>query len=174
LLGDRDLGNGTPLADAAADAIAIDARVAGASEAEMHALTDGELLDAAEQIYHKLNRLEWPKRPLPFGNKLDSSLWISVGAHTLLPDAGRPGLHAAETARDDAHGPNLERLVAMISDKARGHPWEAIGVPAPSFSTLLDSRHHLDFPPFGPAGGVVLRQQVSYNHLTNFCSLMSS
>lgn len=151
ILGDEDLGNGTLLVDAAEDAIITDARLSGATEAKVSALKDNDLRDAAEQPCSHLNDLGRPERPLSFGNMIERIIRISIGTHTLLPDAGRPGIHPAETLRDDAHGPNFPRLVAMIKEKVPGHPWEAIGLPSPTFIMLIDSRHHLDFPPFEQA-----------------------
>ena len=55
LLGSRDAGNGTPLADAVASAIVEDIRAAGASPAAARAVEDTVLLDAAENLHGHLH-----------------------------------------------------------------------------------------------------------------------
>jgi hypothetical protein len=174
ILANRDLGNGTPLADAAADAIAADARSAGVAMPDVQALTDERLRAAADEIHRHVNNSAPGSDVLPFGTLLPGITTLCIGNQALLQDAGRAGLHDFETLREDAHGPNLDRLLATIEQMTGGKPYRVIGLPTPTSVGDIGVRHNLDFPPFAGAGGVVMRQCISKSNDDIFCSLMPS
>jgi hypothetical protein len=172
LLADRDLGNGTPLADAAAIAIALDARTASVGRSEVLALTDDDLLGAADEVHRQINKSAGAPRALPFGALLPNVTGLSIREHVLFPEAGRPGLHLFGTLREDAYGSNLERLAAMIELRTCGQPYRAMGLPTPSSVGDIGMRHNLDFSPLAEAGGVAMRHRISQSSDDIFCTLM--
>jgi hypothetical protein len=168
-LGDRDLGNGTPLADATAVAVAADARSAGAGAREVRDLTDEVLLEAADSIHHRINRIgHW--YTLPFGTLVNGARILSIGDRAFVADADRPGLHPVEIVRPGVHGLNLERLLAMIELRIRRKPWRTIPLPTLKSVLAASPRCHLEFRPFIAAGGVVLQHPILRSQNEYFCA----
>jgi hypothetical protein len=170
LLGDADLGNGTPLADAVAVAIGANARSAGVDGAAVRALPDEVLLESAEAIHRCVSGTRWP-HVLPFGAPVTGTRPISIGGRVFFADAARPGLHSAETLRGGVHGPNLDRLLALIKQRTRSKPYRAIPLPTPESVLASGLQCELEFPPFAASGGVVLRHAFSTRYGNHFCAL---
>lgn len=172
LLAGRDLGNGTPLADAAADAIILESEALRVGVERILALTDRELLDTADTVRAHLDDPLIRSHRLAFGTKLDSYRGLNIGDEVYRPDAGCPGLHEFLSLREDAHGPNLERVMDVLPDHIGEPPYDMFGLPRPVTADIGYARHFLQFEPFPPAGDVVLRQRVSDIDLPPFGSLM--
>ena len=95
---------------------------------------------------------------------------MKIGDADFVLDAGRPGLHPVEITRQDAHGPNLERLQALIERKTRKLACHRLGFPVPSSIANNEMRHNLQFPPCAEAGGVVLQRRASETGAGRFCA----
>lgn len=174
MLGEFDVGNGTPLAHALASAIAIDMRTARADPARVDGLDRDTLFDAANDLHWALNEGDGAEFVLPFGTVARSKPagGVKIGEADFVLDAGRPGLHPGETTRQDAHGPNLERLRTLIARKTRRLACRRLGLPTASTITNNEMRHNLQFPPCTEAGGVVLQRRASESGADRFCAAM--
>ena len=171
-LRDHDAGNGTPLAAAAAAAIAIDMRTARAQPGALDDITDLALIETALELHWALNEGGDAELELPFGTKAVCKApgSVELGHATYVLDAGRPGLHPVEITRRDAHGPNLERLRTLIGRKTRKLACRRLGLPSASSVTNNEMRHNLQFAPCAEAGGVVLQRRASETGADRFCA----
>lgn len=171
-LGAYPAGNGTSLAAAAAAAIAIDMRMARADAAALDAVALHVLLEASLHLHRGLNEGGDAEFVLPFGTKAISRTAgsVKIGDATYVLDASRPGLHPVEMTRQDAHGPNLERLRDLIERKTRKLACRRLGLPTASWIANNEMRHHLQFPPCAEAGGVILQRRASDTGADRFCA----
>lgn len=171
-IGKHDAGNGTPLAAAAAAAIAIDMRMARAKPSALDSLEDVALVEAALYLHWALNEGDDAELDMPFGTKAVCKVAgsIKIGDATFVLDVGRPGLHPVETTRQDAHGPNLDRLRALIERRTRKLACRRLGLPSPSSIANNEMRHNLQFAACPEAGGVVLQRRASETGADRFCA----
>ena len=167
-----DAADGPALAEATLSAITIDMRTAYAKPATLGALDVDALFDAAWNVREALHDGSEVEFTLPSGttavSRTPGSLRIGDAQYVL--DAGRPGLHPVETTRQDAHGPNLERLRALIERRTRRLACRRLGLPGASSIVINDVRHNLQFPPCAEAGAVVLQWRASETGADRFCA----
>lgn len=174
LIGFHDVGNGTPLVEAAATAIAFAARMAVADAATADLLYDDELIDAAFNLKWALNSGDGFEFRLPFGATAMSRLpgGVAIDGAEYVLDSGRAGLHPVGTTRRDAHGLNLERLRELIERKTRRLACRRLGLPSPASVSSDDSRENLHWSPCAEAGGVVLQRLALETGADRFCAAM--
>ena len=175
LLGAMDVGNGTPLADALATALQLDLRMSGRKDgpALLAALTTDQMIDLAVDLEFAL-KYKNSSFALPLGTLVESReiADLRIGGEHWILDAGRPGLHPMESMRRDAHGPNLDLLLSHIERLTRKLACRRIGLPTAAHIVDTDDRQLLHFPPFGPAGGVVLQRWANGTDAPRFCAAL--
>ena len=170
LLGDRDAGNGTPLAAAVACAMMEDIRAAGIGAAAARALADQALVDAAENLHRHLHKVS-RGFALPFGTMVESP-HVEIAGRRLALDARRPGLQPLAAMGQDVDGPNLELLLALLAERMPRSRFPALGLPRAVVVDGLPEEPGLEFPPIAEVAGVTLRHSVS-GHADPFCSLLA-
>lgn len=108
---------------------------------------------------------------------LPAGTWMAVGMYGIAMigseelglDVDQPGLTHQRDLPTRPGGSNLARLLAGIEALTLQLPCRAVGMP-----TLVDRfcdrhpEHHLRFPPFAPAGGVVLTRAMDFTHWGEF------
>lgn len=161
-LGDARMQSGTLAAHALHDLFLAEVRQQGWDAAEqgwreLDAATIGEI---AREFQRLVGWDAGPDYALPAGAMVISYMagCAIVGSESLGFDVERPGLHDISDLPTRVGGPNLARLFRYIDELTRELPCRAIGTPR-----LVDrscGRHlerSLQFPPFAPAGHVVLQ-----------------
>jgi hypothetical protein len=175
VLGAMDVGNGTPLADALASALQLDLRMSGRKDgpAVIAALTADEMISLAVDLEFAL-KYKNSSFTLPLGTLVESReiADLRIGGEHWILNAGRPGLHPMESMRRDAHGPNLDLLLSHIERLTRKLACRRIGLPSPAHIVDTDDRQLLHFPPFAPAGGVVLQRWANGTDAPRFCAAL--
>lgn len=166
--------NKTPAADAVHVALLADQRSAGLQTTALNSLTNDQLIDAYCHVVWAVEHGNTPTCQLPFGTEARSRTkgTLEIGAQTYVLDAGSPGLHALETVRRDAHGPNLERLAASIARKTRKLACRRLGVPIPVHVVDANSTYLIQFAPLPEAGNVVLQRNVAETGADRFCAAL--
>lgn len=140
LLGDRDLGNGTPLADAVACVAAMDVAMGGAKVAKdpigaVAGVDDARLLLTADiverQILGRYSTMEdYIKLPGGVMTSPGSSSGIFVGREHHVPVRGVPGLHVTPDRDFNVDGPGCRKLVEAVVARAARLP--RMDVPRPT------------------------------------------
>lgn len=166
--------NRTPAAAAVRDALLADMRTAGVSSAALNRLSIDQIAETYAGIMWALKTGDAGAFELPFGTTAFSSVkgTLKIGAQAYVLDAGRPGLHEMETVRRDAHGPNLEMLVASIARKTKRLACRKLGKPVSVHVLEAESRHYLQFAPLPEAGNVVLQRDVCGTGADRFCAAL--
>ncbi|SEM00341.1 hypothetical protein SAMN05216382_3068 [Sphingomonas palmae] len=172
-LADMMLANGTPLAVALFSALMVDLRRSQHPDgwSILFDMDDSQIVTLGANLLDALADAR-QAFDLPLGTRVQSDEIGSVliGREFWVTDVARPGLFPLEATRRDAHGINLELLRYAISQQVRGKPWQRIGLPSPVFIVDSDARHLIQFPPFQPAGNVVLQRSASDTGASRFCS----
>ncbi|NJR80047.1 hypothetical protein [Sphingomonas corticis] len=168
-----DVGNGTPIPDALAAALAADARAAGVDARQILTKTHEDLVDTAVELIVALQSGKG-EFEMPFGTSARSlhKGSVTLNGSTYVLDAGRPGLHALEETRRDAHGPNLQLLHRLIERKTRKLACRRLGLPTPRKIVDVDERNTLQFAPSPDAGGAVLQCFTLGMGAIRFCSVL--
>ncbi len=172
LIGTRDLGNGTPLAEATSDAIRLESAALGIDPADVVSLTDEELKAAANTIHAHLNIQRHPPRRLVFGTQLSSFQGLNVGQEVYRPDAARPGLFEFLSLPREVTGPNLTKLMAILTVKLDEHPYNQFGKASVARLHVGGASQYLEFSPILSIGGTILKQRVADSWYPPFCSWM--
>lgn len=174
VLGNYDFGNGTSVAEALFTAFLIDLRRTNGGTPEITRLinlSDDEIREQACDLI-----LAYGERAseftLPLGTTVvgDGDGAVKYGSEVWLCEAGRAGLHPLETARRDAHGPNLDLLRSHIDRLTRRLACRRLGLPEPKLVVDTDERNLLIFPPLVDAGGVVLQRRAEGTQAPRFCA----
>ncbi|WP_242154014.1 hypothetical protein [Sphingomonas sp. BAUL-RG-20F-R05-02] len=171
------MGNGTSVADALSSALDLDLRISGRLDGAevLNALREEEIdkLAAQLQVVFEVKHFEFT---LPLGTIVKSHAIgeVRFGGEAWALDAGRPGLHPAETMRRDAHGPNFDLLLAEIKRATRKLACRRLGFPQPVFIVDSEARHLLQFPPCQEAGGVVLQLWANGTEAPRFAAASSA
>jgi len=136
----RDLGNGTPLADAAAVVAAIDLTKTGSRTAKdpagsVAAMTDGQLLSVAEDVAAIVGETGNDKtllRTLPHGTEMAPGFrsGVAISRTMFVPMRGVPGLHVPEDRGAMRAGEGSRLLREAIVKRLSKLP--AMDVPVPS------------------------------------------
>lgn len=168
-LGNMRLPTGTLAAHALHDLFLSEARQQGwdAAEAAWLAFDAQGLAAVVRELEHMVWKGHHKDYTLPAGTVMMECMSGSamIGYETLGFDIDRPGLHDIYYVSSRPAGSNLALLMRLIDGKSTGLPCRAIGLP-----TLVERfvgphlEHHLQFPPYAPAGGVTLQREM------NFCS----
>jgi hypothetical protein len=148
LIGDRDLGNGTPLADAVACAAAIDVakggrRVAKDPAGAVAAIDDETLAHMARIIERQITRRYENKDDyltLPHGvvTSPGHCSGIYLGSEHLVPIRGLPGLHVTQDRDFSVDGPGCRKLIAAVAARAARLP--RMDVPRPTSGDMRIAR----------------------------------
>ena len=166
-----DLHIGSPAAEAVADALLADARVAGRRSGDLNNVPEAKLWESATDLIVALEYGNRCKVDLPFGSAAHCSAsgTIRIGAQHYVIDVDAPGLHPTETVRRDASGSNLEMLHHEIEKATRKLACRRLGLPHPV--TIFErERQLLQFEPFAEAGDMVLQRRVDDCDAPRFCA----
>ncbi len=172
ILSGRDLGNGTPLADAAFDAIRFEADAVGIPDRWLTDLTDDALLATAEVVQSHLNGDPYSSKKLIFGTEPKNIRGLDIGSDLYCADASRPGLYRWESLSDDPCGPNAERLLRLIQQSLENRKHARFRDPKIIEYTSGQRGPVVQFAPFPPAGGIILQHRLSVHVFPKFCSWM--
>lgn len=175
-LGDMDIGNNTRAADALHSALMLDVRMSGRGEEglqQLLKLSTDEISDLALDLAFAIET-DGAELTLPLGTLLKNNQMadFTIGGEHWILDAGRPGLHAMEAMRRDAHGPNLELLNHHIERMTRRLVCRRLGLPSPHLIMDTDDRHLLQFAPCVDAGDVVLQRYANGTNAPRFAAAL--
>ena len=173
LLGEQDLGNGTPLADAVADAIVLEAQHLDKTAADVARISDEELRRVAAWIPAHLHDEFTADSRLPFGTEVKRFSGIQIGSKTYVPDASKPGLIDSDGQRHHAHGPNLEKLIDYLGESESKWVVDLLDTPKPATAYQGRTFHYLEFPPSVDFGGLGVRQEIRGTCPKPFSTYMS-
>lgn len=176
ILGQIDVGNGTAAAAALSSALKVDFRLhdRGGGSQRLLDLEDEDLVDLAARLAEALEG-EGDGFSLPLGSEVLPCLsgGVRIDAEVWALDADAPGLYPEETIPFGTAGANLQLLRRELSRLIRKQPWEAVGLPSAHVVADGGIRHFLQFPPFAPAGGVVLQFAFGQGESTVFRSAVA-
>jgi hypothetical protein len=167
------LENGAPGGDVLAAALLLDRRRAEVPAERLLELTNNQMIDAyCDLTWLLFDAKAGGQVTLPFGTEATSERrgGLKIGPCHYMLDASKPGLHAMESVRRDAHGPNLDLLQTLIRRKTRRLACRRLGVPHPAGIFDNMPRHLLQFPPCDDAGGVVLQREAYGTGAERFCA----
>lgn len=166
-LGAARTETGTPVARVVHDLFLSEVRQQGweAAERAWTALDAAALTSVGVEFERLALRETGVSYALPAGTPVMEALLgcALVGSETLGLDVDRPGLYDMSDLPARPDGSNLARLLGYIDELSRNLPCRAIGMP-----TLVERfggrhpDHFLQFPPFGPVDGVVLRRDMNF------------
>ena len=141
------------------------------------ALDEAEIRKIGGSVARMYSRASSTDYELPAGSYLTESMTgvVCIDAETLGIDVDRPGLHPVEDLPVRPGGSNLLLLIRSITELSEDLPCRAIGVP--KLVERTDGHypsHRLQFPPFDPAGGVVLERWLDYTSWGEFFCAFST
>lgn len=153
-----DVGNGTPLAAAAATLIAQDAVEAGLTLDQIDRVSDEALVHAAIDVQFLLSGKIAQGIVLPFGtaatSRVRGAATIAGVSYTLV--AARPGMMDEDEAPAGHGGANLDLLLSLIEKQTSKLACRRLGPPRAVTLSYDEDEVVLRFPPEASAGGVSL------------------
>lgn len=175
-VGEARTPTGTPVWRALHDLFLTEARLRGAGLVEEAWL--GLDRPAVRRLAARFDRLFFGRGGrrcrLP-GGALMGSVGPSVGFvddQTLSFDVDEPGLHRTQDLPKRPGGSNLSLLLREVDLLCRDRPCGAIGRPALVERFIAGNwRYCLQWPPFAPAGGVLLVHSLNSTSRGIFCAL---
>ena len=167
ILGDARMPAGSLVAHILHDLFRSEVRQQGDDVAERawKGLDASAVKELGREFAERISRPNGRDYMLPAGTVMTVGLFgcAFVGREELGLDVDRPGLHYERELPTRPGGSNLARLLHRVDELTQELPCRAIGMP-----TLVERcsgdhpEHHLQFPAFAPAGGVVLQRAMNY------------